>query len=56
MFLTGSEKVKDASGSFGGPGMLESNSINKSLLVLGKTAFRKCVTQQLNRNVWHQML
>ncbi|KAK7505912.1 hypothetical protein BaRGS_00002634, partial [Batillaria attramentaria] len=33
--LAGSEKVKDASGSFGGPGMLESNSINKSLLVLG---------------------
>ncbi|KAK7087618.1 hypothetical protein V1264_021644 [Littorina saxatilis] len=33
--LAGSEKVKDASGGFGGPGLSESNSINKSLLVLG---------------------
>ncbi|XP_076434848.1 kinesin-like protein KIF12 [Babylonia areolata] len=34
--LAGSEKVKDANSSgLGGPGILESNSINKSLLVLG---------------------
>ncbi|GFO08636.1 kinesin-like protein [Plakobranchus ocellatus] len=32
--LAGSEKVKDSTAP-GGPGMLESNSINKSLLVLG---------------------
>ena len=36
VFVAGSEKVKDASGGLGGPGMLESNSINKSLLVLGE--------------------
>ncbi|KAL8613977.1 hypothetical protein ACOMHN_023212 [Nucella lapillus] len=33
--LAGSEKVKDSSSGLGGPGILEANSINKSLLVLG---------------------
>ncbi|XP_059144272.1 uncharacterized protein LOC131931478 [Physella acuta] len=39
--LAGSEKVRDST-STGGPGMVESNSINKSLLVLGNCISHLC--------------
>ncbi|CAL1543571.1 unnamed protein product [Lymnaea stagnalis] len=39
--LAGSEKVRDSTAN-GGPGMVESNSINKSLLVLGNCISHLC--------------